>query len=210
MQPTKAELRRHAIAWRSNNVDHRDEISGLVVRGLVEFLVGQQVGREPLDRDPANFEPRILLYAAMATEPDVKALTEVPGLGQFALTRTPDGSMDLTLHPWDSQREMHRYGFEQPTSTSPFVADHLINIVLVPGLLFDRSGGRLGFGAGYYDRLLARIKAARGLNRLQIVGVSDHSPIDRVPTESHDVSMTHLATTSGVVAVTPPVLDRSG
>jgi len=55
-----------------------------------------------------------------------------------------------------------------------------IDLVVVPGLAFDRQGGRLGFGGGYYDRFLGSTSAFRvGL-------VYDCLLLDEVPMEAHD------------------------
>ncbi|MEL6981503.1 MAG: 5-formyltetrahydrofolate cyclo-ligase, partial [Actinomycetota bacterium] len=59
-------------------------------------------------------------------------------------------------------------------------------------------GVRLGRGAGYYDRFLARL----GPSVLRI-GVTVGLVDGRLPADDHDVAMTHLATPDGVVAVPP-------
>lgn len=142
----------------------------------------------------------VVTFDAIAGEVDLSTLVDDPVLGPFAITRTPDtgpdGSADLTVHPFDSPRERHRYGFEQPVAEAPIVADEEISVVLVPGLVFDRRGGRLGRGKGYYDRFLARLGPGTAL-----VGVTGGHVVAEVPTDDHDVSMTHLAGGFGVVPV---------
>ncbi len=67
-----------------------------------------------------------------------------------------------------------------------------IDLVLVPGLVFDRAGRRIGFGAGHYDRLLARLApwAIR-------VGIAwPWQVLPRVPSAPHDVPM-HCVVTPG-------------
>jgi 5-formyltetrahydrofolate cyclo-ligase len=98
------------------------------------------------------------------------------------------------VHRWDSPLERHRFGFVQPTADAPVVPLDEIGIVLVPGLVFDRAGGRIGYGKGYYDSLLA---ATGGGTRL--VGITyDELVVERLPTTSRDVAMTHLATEGGL------------
>nr|WP_056447041.1 MULTISPECIES: 5-formyltetrahydrofolate cyclo-ligase [unclassified Rhodococcus (in: high G+C Gram-positive bacteria)] len=83
------------------------------------------------------------------------------------------------------------YGLREPSGpTLPpeTVAD--ASIVLVPALAVDRSGGRLGRGAGFYDRTLDAVRPDAWL-----VGVVyDDDLVDALPTETHDVRMTHVLT----------------
>jgi 5-formyltetrahydrofolate cyclo-ligase len=48
------------------------------------------------------------------------------------------------------------FGILEPTAPRPIAWDHL-DLVLVPGLAFDRDGNRLGFGKGFYDRALPQL-----------------------------------------------------
>ena len=60
--------------------------------------------------------------------------------------------------------------------------------VLVPGIAFDRSGTRLGFGAGYYDRFLAVHDGIR------IAPAYDFQVVERIPREGHDIPMDVIIT----------------
>jgi 5-formyltetrahydrofolate cyclo-ligase len=83
------------------------------------------------------------------------------------------------------------------------VPDGAIDAVVVPGLAFDRLGNRLGHGAGYYDRLLARVRPG-----IPLVGVTGGYVVAELPTEDHDVAMTHLCGPFGVLGV--PLPDPEG
>lgn len=174
----KPDLRRRALANRGSlHVDHRR-----ISDGLRRFL------------DAADLDGWIVAFDAMPGEADISALFEDQPLRRLAITRTPETGRILSIHDGRAARETHRYGYTQPTADAPVVPDEEISAVLVPGLAFDRAGGRLGFGAGFYDRLLARL--GPGVLR---IGVSDGFIVDRVPTEDHDVTMTHLASEAGVM-----------
>ncbi|NND03528.1 MAG: 5-formyltetrahydrofolate cyclo-ligase, partial [Acidimicrobiia bacterium] len=69
------------------------------------------------------------------------------------------------------------------------------DLFLVPGLTFDLWGNRLGWGAGFYDRLLAMAREDAPLVGI----VPAEVVVDRLPAEVHDVAMTHLATEEGVL-----------
>ena len=136
----------------------------------------------------------IVLFSALPREPDLSALMDLQPDRRFALTRTPDLGKTLSVHPASSALELHRFGFMQPVDGSPVVPSSDIAAVMVPGLAFDRYGGRLGFGAGYYDRFLASLSPD-----VLRIGVTDGFIVERIPTEDHDVAMTHLAGEFGVV-----------
>ncbi len=72
------------------------------------------------------------------------------------------------------------------------VAPEELDLILTPGLAFDRTGRRLGRGGGYFDRFLPR---CRGL----IVGVTfEKQLLDEVPTEEHDWLMDRIVTEKAV------------
>ena len=59
-----------------------------------------------------------------------------------------------------------------------------VDVMLVPALAFDRSGIRLGYGAGYYDRALAEL---RRHGRATVIGLAyDEQVVDELPREAHD------------------------
>jgi 5-formyltetrahydrofolate cyclo-ligase len=70
-------------------------------------------------------------------------------------------------------------------------------LMLVPLAAFDTTGHRIGYGAGYYDRAIARLRSMGMPPRL--VGVAfDVQEVDRVPNEPHDVALPALLTESGL------------
>lgn len=83
------------------------------------------------------------------------------------------------------------YGILQPVSDRmrpiPLEA---IDLVLVPGVAFDRRGSRLGRGGGYFDRFLARLP-----DRVPKIGLAFRfQVVDRLPHAAHDIRVTRLVT----------------
>lgn len=155
-----------------------------MVDGLVVWLA---------DRPPS----RVLVYLSMPGElPAERVVSLCEDRHRFFVTRTPP-SGPLTVHGFDAPRERHIFGFEQPVPEAPEVAPRTIDIVLTPGLCFDRSGGRIGWGQGYYDRLLALVRP----EALRVGVTLDRLVVDEVPMEAHDLRMSHLATERGVSGV---------
>jgi 5-formyltetrahydrofolate cyclo-ligase len=75
------------------------------------------------------------------------------------------------------------------------VAPETLELALIPGVAFDLRGGRLGFGAGYYDRLLSRLPRA-----IPMVGLAfDFQVIPRLPLQPHDMLLDAIVTESRVI-----------
>ena len=93
-----------------------------------------------------------------------------------------------------SQLQTGHWGLQQP-ATPAFITDlSVVDVVLVPGLLFDRRGFRVGQGGGFYDRFLATLPA-----RTITAGLTfDDCLIDRIPEEDHDVPVHLVITPSGI------------
>jgi 5-formyltetrahydrofolate cyclo-ligase len=109
---------------------------------------------------------------------------------RIALPRTtPEG---LRFHLWDGGA-LHagQLGVPEPDAALPPVLPGEIDLWLIPGVVFDRAGNRLGRGKGHYDRALAGLTSRR-------VGVTFAAHIvDAVPAAAHDVPMHALLTEEG-------------
>lgn len=81
------------------------------------------------------------------------------------------------------------YGIPEPIDGSPFPLPD-IQLVIVPGLAFDRRGYRLGKGAGFYDRFLQE----HGFTGMKIGLGFTEQVVDEVPAEPHDVPLDVLVT----------------
>ncbi|MBW8907943.1 MAG: 5-formyltetrahydrofolate cyclo-ligase [Mesorhizobium sp.] len=70
-------------------------------------------------------------------------------------------------------------------------------MMLVPLAAFDARGHRIGYGAGYYDRAIAKL-AAKGITP-RLIGIAfDCQEVERVPEEDHDVIVSEILTESGL------------
>ena len=93
-----------------------------------------------------------------------------------------------------SQMKPNAFGIVEPNSTEEVAPD----ILIVPTLAADLSGTRLGYGHGYYDRYIAKQRAA-GEN-LAVIGVCFEEQISRapLPKECHDQALDFVVTERGI------------
>src|SRR5690606_29330553 len=91
----------------------------------------------------------------------------------------------LTLHCVLSFDELvpGTFGIMEPGPACPeWDLSQPLDIMLIPGLAFDKQGGRVGYGGGYYDRLLEAIQAKCRLPKL-IAPAFDFQLVEEVPME---------------------------
>ena len=190
----KAEMRRAVIARRDAiEPDVRAAKSADVCARLVELLERA---------DPAA--PRtVAVYAAMGSEVDPAA---------FAIAATDRGwrvAYPCMLSAADaaacSQRMCMRVVAAGDADTAPFIAHptrafaamdidsdrfpivpaEALDMVVVPLVAFDRTGARLGYGGGCYDRYLPTLSAS-----CHIIGIAfGEQRVEHVPTDAHDLPL---------------------
>ncbi len=143
----------------------------------------------------------VLSYLAFGNEIDLDGLfaawpekrwlvPRVVGDGEVAPGQRPY----LVIHPYDAERLIrHRFGMLEPERELPIIDPQDVDMILVPGIAFDRTGGRLGYGGGFYDRLLPL--ADRAIR----VGVTyEELVLEAVPMHSWDRRVNWLVTPAGL------------
>lgn len=111
---------------------------------------------------------------------------------------------DLRLCRVDQLSELTQgaYGILEPTdvlrdNATRRIEPAAVDLIVIPGVAFDRRGHRLGHGFGYYDRLLARLADSTTLVALAF----DCQVFDNVPHEPHDVAVDIIVTESTVYRI---------
>jgi len=103
----------------------------------------------------------------------------------------------LDLHFVDHEFDLvpGPFGLAQPTAHAPRTPHTLIDAVIVPGVAFDERGTRLGYGGGYYDRLLPMCRP----DCVRIGVAFDEQLLAHIPAEDHDASMDVIVTPTRVL-----------
>ena len=133
-------------------------------------------------------------YLAFGSEVDLSAVHDAvfAAGGRMLVPRVEAPRIVAVELVPDEDAPVSRFGIREPTG--PVVEPAEIDYVLVPGVAFDRSGRRLGYGAGYYDQFLTRVSPGTPL-----VGTCFSVQVaDRVPSEPHDQHVEVVITERGL------------
>ena len=190
----KRRLRRRAIGARAAQVD-KDEVSATAVHKVLDL---------PAYRSAHT----VMWYLHTRSELRTQRTIGAAAGGDKCIvvpycTRDDDGANRLglwRLHHLDelvvgtwSILEPPRARWGEPGKEAE---PHQLDLIIVPGVGFDRRGGRLGNGQGYYDRLLARIRPDATL-----IGLCYEAQLfDEIPTATYDIAMDVVVTERTVYA----------
>ena len=193
----KAELRRAVIARRDAiDLDVRAAKSGVICARLVELF----------DRLGAAAPHTVAVYAAMGSEADPAAFAaaaaargwrvaypcmlsaiDAAACGQRMCMRAVSAG-DASEVPFIAHPTRAFAATDVDSDRFPIVPAKALDMIIVPLVAFDRTGARLGYGGGCYDRYLPTVSPAG-----QIVGIAfDEQRVDDVPTDTHDQPLPHI------------------
>ncbi|MEE2657445.1 MAG: 5-formyltetrahydrofolate cyclo-ligase [Candidatus Latescibacterota bacterium] len=123
-----------------------------------------------------EIETRPLIHAAWQAGKQIAVPCVVPGIDELSHAVLRE----------DSQLRAGPMGVMQPDEDNGlFPGTQVIDLVIVPGMAFDRQGQRLGRGGGYYDRFLADLRPMT----VTVGVVPQRFLLDEVPTEDHDITL---------------------
>jgi 5-formyltetrahydrofolate cyclo-ligase len=103
--------------------------------------------------------------------------------------------LPLAFHRWTPEAEMVEgpFGAQVPRAAHPVVP----RVLIVPLVAFDRTGGRLGYGGGFYDRTLAELRAAGPVLALGLAFAAQEA--EALPREATDMALDGIVTEAGVL-----------
>lgn len=193
----KAELRRAVIAQRDAlDLDLRAAKSADICARLVELL----------DRSDSAAPHTVAVYAAMGSEADPAAFaataakrgwrvaypcmlsaSDAAACGQRICMRAVAVG-DVDAAPFIAHPTRAFTAADVDSTHFPIVAADTLNMIIVPLVAFDRTGARLGYGGGCYDRYLPTVSES-----CQIIGIAfEEQRVDRVPADAHDLPLPNI------------------
>lgn len=196
MIPNKAHLRRGVLV-------HRDALPADAVEKIGEALAAR-LWAMPLWRQarlPA-------MYCSVRGEISTRRILEELFREGRAVALPRIEGCELRLHRVTDLAQLApgRFGITEPLANTPPVAESEPDLILVPGVAFDRRGHRVGYGKGFYDRLLCHT------NSPVIALAYGFQIVHHVPEEPHDRRMDYILTPNELIvcgqesepAPTPP------
>ena len=196
MQARKQDIRKNILVQREQiSADMRAAYSAAITERLLQLPEYQQANAVlGYMNFGAEFASELWVGRALA---DGKRL---------ALPKVNHHTNQLDLY-WvddmESQLAAGLWGIREPVVERCERLNRLIEIefVLLPGVAFSRDGARLGYGKGYYDKLLARLDDESGVAHRQalVAGAYSMQLVERIPQEATDRKVEWLVTESETI-----------
>jgi 5-formyltetrahydrofolate cyclo-ligase len=165
----------------------RARLAGVVERTIFSAQVVERL----LARPEWNNSQTVLAYVALPDELDMSNVISAAwrsgkrvGLPRYEPASGTYGAAEYRGETLVAQK----FGVREPALEAPALPLKQLDLVLVPGVAFDRFGRRLGRGKGFYDRLLAEVIGVK-------CGVAlDEQVVDSLPFEPHDIAVDFVLT----------------
>ncbi|MGB3492773.1 MAG: 5-formyltetrahydrofolate cyclo-ligase [Elainellaceae cyanobacterium] len=137
----------------------------------------------------------VLAYSSFRREPDLSSLFELDGK-TWGFPRCV-GKV-LSWHRWSPQDSVPlqpgAFDILEPHPDSPVLHSEQVDLILVPAVACDRQGYRLGYGGGFYDRMLSE---PAWKNKRAIGIVFSESHVEKLPADAWDQRLQGVCTDSG-------------
>ena len=182
----KSQLRQRCKAIRK---ELSDEIRQQASRAICKHLAAWNIFQT---------SENVLTYMPIRGEVDLRSLlTDFPEKRWLLPRILPGEDGRMVFHEYDPDNLIvHPYGMAEPAPHLPQVPADEIQLVLAPGVAFDRSGKRLGYGGGYYDRFL------QGFKGISVGVVFQALLLASLPNGEHDGPVDWLVSENGLLKTT--------
>ena len=185
LQIKKDKIRKEILAKR-NILSDKDinKKSDLIIKNLDSYIENVQ---------------NIMIFMDMKTEVKITKLLELYPKKNFFISKiTNSKNREMKINKYNkNELILHKFGYYE-SSSNDFYDEEILDVVIVPALAFDSKKNRIGFGGGYYDTFLEKVRQKN--NKALFIGVCyDFQIIDSVPTEKHDVTLDFVVSESKII-----------
>lgn len=185
LQIKKDKIRKEILAKR-NILSDKDinKKSDSIIKNLASYIENVQ---------------NIMIFMDMKTEVKITKLLELYPKKNFFISKiTNSKNREMKINKYNkNELILHKFGYYE-SSSNDFYDEKILDVVIVPALAFDSKKNRIGFGGGYYDTFLEKVRKKN--NKALFIGVCyDFQIIDSVPTEKHDVTLDFVVSESKII-----------
>jgi 5-formyltetrahydrofolate cyclo-ligase len=154
-----------------------------IERKALDDIISQKVLSSREYREARN----LFIFVSFGTEVDThriikRALKDGKNVSVPKTISRERGMAAVRIRRFD-ELKIGAYGILEPENMDSRVKESAIDLCYVPGIAFDRSGGRVGYGGVYYDRFLK----LTGSDSKKIALAYSFQILDKVPREEHDI-----------------------
>ena len=175
LQIKKDKIRKQILEKRSSlSHEEVDKKSELIIENLTPYLKNAQ---------------NIMIFMDMKNEVRITKLIELYPEKNFFISKIVNSkNREMKINKYnENELVLHKFGYYE-SSSDDFYDEKILDIVVVPALAFDSSKNRIGFGGGYYDTFLNKVRE-KNKNTLFIGVCYDFQMIEEVPIEGHDITL---------------------
>ncbi|VYU45775.1 5-formyltetrahydrofolate cyclo-ligase [Clostridium tertium] len=174
-------------------LDKRNSIDNYIKEGMDRELFNNLINLDLFKKAKSIF-----IYLSFGSEIDTRPIIDIAleDGKEVYIPKVYKSNKDMKairLNSYDNLEE-NSMGILEPKDDSSFIAKENIDLIIVPGAVFDIHGNRIGYGGGYYDRFLADIKEKRN----KVVLAYDLQVVDFIEVEEHDIKMDYIITNSRI------------
>ena len=185
LQLTKDNIRKEILKKR-NSLSNEDveKKSNSVIKNLESYAKSSQ---------------NIMIFMDMKNEVKVTKLIKLYPEKNFFIPKIVNRkNREMKINKYNENNlVLHKFGYYESYSND-FFDEGSLDIIIVPGIVFDLQKNRIGFGGGYYDTFLKKVRKKN--EKALFVGVCyDFQIVDEVPTESHDMILDFVVSENKVI-----------
>ena len=184
LQIKKDEIRRQILEKRNNlSSKEVDKKSELIIENLAPYLKNAQ---------------NIMIFMDMKNEVRITKLIKLYPEKNFFIPKITDSkNREMKINKYkENELVLHKFGYYE-SSSSDFYNENILDIVIFPAVVFDFEKNRIGFGGGYYDTFLKKIREEN--KKVLFIGICyDFQIIEKVPAEEHDVVLDFVVSESRI------------
>lgn len=112
---------------------------------------------------------------------------------QIVVPKVINNHLEHFIFNHNTKVKIDKWNIPNPINTQSYLSLEKIEIVIVPLLICDSKGNRIGYGKGYYDKFLSKLRK----NTLKI-GINFFDCITQIPKEKHDIKLNYLISPNGI------------